>query len=370
MPDLKYLLTSLSLYFFVGSVQPRCLIDLAHLQGNNVYLSNHNGVYDIQRSDIVEIGHSVHLLCNGGQILGVFECKPNSVFSPALSSAACVPPEPAVVVVSDTSCSSPRKMYAVGFIFNGRLLELYRNCFDHNSLEFQHSIYMAYRYVNTAPRPHPTWQSDQLSGGFDNAYEGKATQACLLTNLGAAQPQCKFDRGHMTPASAFISKSLKETTFRYLNAIPQYGGVNRGKWKTVETWVNNMVRGMHDQTIINNIRITRTYDVLKVCIGALGVHRLKHNRSNNMIPIYLLDNNKIPVPEWMYKIVSHLSGDKWVMLTYNDRISPSANAIKAICEEIPCHPGLQFTTKLSGRTVCCEPYSFITNNVPHLTGVC
>ncbi|XP_043655034.1 uncharacterized protein LOC122621281 [Drosophila teissieri] len=362
MPDLKYLLTSLSLYFFVGSVQARCHIDLSHLEGNNLYLSNHNGVYDIQRSDIVEIGHSVHLLCNGGHISPALECKSNNVFSPALSSAACAPAKPVVIVVSDTSCSPPSSMYAVGYTFNGNFMELYRNCYDHNSLAFQHSIYKTYRYVNSASRPHPPWESDQLSGGFDNAYEGRATQACLLTNLGASQPQCKFDRGHMTPASAFISKALKESTFRYLNAIPQYQGVNRGKWKTVETWVNNMVRGMYDET--------RTYDVLKVCIGALGVHRLKHNRNNNMIPIYLLDNNKIPVPEWMYKIVSHLSGHKWVMLTYNDRISPSDKAIEAICEVIPCHQGLQFTTRLAGHTVCCEPYPFITKNAPHLTGVC
>ncbi|XP_043655075.1 uncharacterized protein LOC122621310 [Drosophila teissieri] len=365
MPDLKYLLTSLSLYYFVGSVQARCHIALVQLEGNNLYLSNHTRVYDIQRSDIVEIGHFVHLLCNDGKILEVFECISGSVFSPALSSKACAPPNPVVVEVKDTSCIIPSTMYAVGYTFNGNFMELYRNCYNANSLAFQHSIYKTYRFQNNIERPENCpWMSDELSGGFNGAYKGEKTQACFVTNLGAIQPQCKFDRGHMTPASAFISKALKESTFRYLNAIPQYRGVNRGKWKVVETWVNKMVRGMYDDAP------TRTYDVLKVCIGALGVHRLKHTTSNNMIPIYLLDNNKIPVPEWMYKIVSHLSGDKWVMLTYNDIVSPSDNALKAICNVKPCHPGLHFTATDTGHTVCCDPYDFITKNAKHLTGVC
>uniref|UniRef100_B3P5R2 GG11608 n=2 Tax=Drosophila erecta TaxID=7220 RepID=B3P5R2_DROER len=370
MHDLKYLWTCLSLYFFVGSVQASCLIDLAHLSANYVYLSNNNGVYDIQRSDIVEIGRTVYLLCNVGLLPTAFQCQFNSVFSPALGSPACAPPDPVVINVQDTSCPFPSTTFAVGFNFNGRFMELYRNCFDVSSLAFQHSIYKAYRYVNNAQRINAQWKSDQISGQFDNAYERRTTQACLSTTLGAGQPQCKFDRGHMTPASAFISTALKKSTFRYLNAIPQYQGVNRGKWKAVETWVNNMVRGLYDNPTINNVQIPRTYNVLKVCIGALGVHRLKHNTNNNMMPIYLLNNNQIPVPEWMYKIVSHLSGDKWVMLSYNHVDSPSQQALNQICQAIPCHPGLNLNTRAGGHTVCCQPNTFITNNAPHLTGVC
>ncbi|XP_037732786.1 uncharacterized protein LOC119563454 isoform X2 [Drosophila subpulchrella] len=270
----------------------------------------------------------------------------------------------------DASCPNPSRMYGVGFNFNGNFMELYRNCFNGNSLAFQHSIYKVYRHENTAPRPTPPWNSDGLSGGFDNAYEGRATQACLLTNLGATQPQCKFDRGHMTPASAFMFTEHKKTTFKYLNAIPQYRGINRGNWKTVETWVNNVVKGLHDNPIVNNVQIQRTYDVLKVCIGAMGVHRLRHTNNNNMISIFLLDNNKIPVPEWMYKIVSHLSGDKWVMLTYNDVNIPNQQDLNQICRQINCHPGLHLNGRSVGHTVCCDPFHFIARNVPHLTGVC
>ncbi|EDV53313.1 uncharacterized protein Dere_GG11607 [Drosophila erecta] len=369
MHDLKYLWTCLSLYFFVGSVRASCHIEPTDLAANYLFLSNISNVIDIQRSDIVEIGHSVHLLCSG-TLSSASKCNINNAFSEPLSSLACEPPDAVVINVQDTSCPFPSTTFAVGFNFNGRFMELYRNCFNISNLAFQHSIYKAYRYVNNAQRINAQWKSDQISGQFDNAYERRTTQACLSTTLGAAQPQCKFDRGHMTPASAFISTALKKATFRYLNAIPQYEGVNRGKWKTVESWVNNMVRGMYDNPTINNVQIPRTYDVLKVCIGVLGVHTLKHNTNNNMIPIYLLDNSKIPVPMWIYKIVSHLSGDKWVMLTYNDRIRPSDEEIKIICEKIPCHWGLNLNERPAGNTVCCKPAEFITKNAAHLTGVC
>ncbi|KAH8362782.1 hypothetical protein KR084_000925, partial [Drosophila pseudotakahashii] len=357
----------------VGNVDSSCVIPKNLLATKNIYLTHNNGIFDIQFSDIVANGHSIYLLCNGGVQPTRFQCQSNNVFNPSLNSAICSAPfEPTVVGVrkTDASCPNPYHLYKVGFYVQGTFMELYRNCFDGRTLAFQNSIYKVYRHENTAPRPTPPWNADGLSGGFDNAYEGRATQACLLTNLGATQPQCKFDRGHMTPASAFMFTELKKTTFRYLNAIPQYRGVNRGNWKTVETWVNNVVKGHFDNPVINNVQIRRTYDVLKVCIGALGVHRLRHNNNNNMISIFLLDNNKIPVPEWMYKIVSHLSGDKWVMLTYNDVNLPNQQDINQICQPIDCHPGLHLSARDVGYTVCCEPYKFIDRNVPHLTGVC
>ncbi|XP_016926844.4 uncharacterized protein [Drosophila suzukii] len=362
MHDLKFLWVGLS--FLLGNVSAICIIHKSLLSTKNIYLSHNNGKYDIQHSDMVANGQTIYLLCNGGIQRTGFQCQSNNDFNPPLNTAICsVPFVPSVVQLRKPDCLNPSRMYMVGFNVNGNFMELYRNCFNGNSLAFQHSIYMVYRHENTAPRPTPPWTSDGLSGGFDNAYEGRATQACLLTNLGATQPQCKFDRGHMTPASAFMFTEHKKATFKYLNAIPQYRGINRGNWKTVETWVNNVVKGLYDST-------TRTYDVLKVCTGAMGVHRLRHTNNNNMISIFLLDNNKIPVPEWMYKIVSHLSGDKWVMLTYNDVIVPAQQDLKQICRQINCHPGLHLNGRSVGHTVCCDPFHFISRNVPHLTGVC
>ncbi|XP_044251458.1 uncharacterized protein [Drosophila takahashii] len=367
MKELKYWLVCLSLCLTVETGIAQCTIEINYLQTSNIYLSYKYGIYGVHQSDIVPVGQKVYLLCYGATSLPEFECKSDfqnqiHVFDPPLNTARCSTPfEASVVHLPDTSCPVPYVMHAVGYQFNGLFLELYRNCFDRDHLAFQHSIYKAYRFKHTASRPNPSWNSDQI-GPFDIAYLGSTVRACFLTNLGAEQPQCSFDRGHMTPASAFIFKELKSATFRYLNAVPQYSKVNRGNWKRIETWVNNLVMGNYDYY--------ETYDELQVCTGTIGVHELKHNNYNNMIPIYLLDNNKIPVPKWIYKIVRHISGNRWVMLTYNDVIPPREREINHICTQIWCHEDLQLNNNGVGHTVCCEPYDFIERNLRHLRNVC
>ncbi|XP_043951479.1 uncharacterized protein LOC108024445 [Drosophila biarmipes] len=114
----------------------------------------------------------------------------------------------------------------------------------------------------------------------------------------------------------------------------------------------------------------QTHDVLKVCTGVLGVQQLQHssNQRAGLVSIYLYNNNQIPVPKWMYKIVSHLSGDKWVMLTYNDVNLPNLFDLNQICDQIACPHGL--SRNGVGYTVCCRPIQFIRKNIAYLTGVC
>jgi len=253
MHDLKFLWVGLSFREYInrvfvyrqklirllvlGNVSAICIIHKSLLTTKNIYLSHINGKYDIQHSDMVANGQTIYLLCNGGIQRNGFQCQSNNDFNPPLNTAICSAPfEPSVVVLRKPDCPNPSRMYMVGFNFNGNFMELYRNCFNGNSLAFQHSIYMVYRHENStleicqppsylksfilaAPRPTPPWTSDGLSGGFDNAYEGRATQACLLTNLGATQPQCKFDRGHMTPASAFMFTEHKETLRPFIKSV-------------------------------------------------------------------------------------------------------------------------------------------------------
>ncbi|KAH8363591.1 hypothetical protein KR084_011864, partial [Drosophila pseudotakahashii] len=355
----------------VETARAFCIMETDIMRTNNIYLTYNNMIYDILRSDIVDNGQSIYLLCNNG-IQTVFQCQFN-VFNPPLNTALCREPYvPSVVGIRKRygSCPDPFHIYMVGFYFQGTFMELFQNCFDDHNLAFQHSIYMTYRHNSSALRPSPPWNKDGLSPHFDNAYRGSTTQACFVTNLGAKQPDCKFHRGHMTPSSAFFFTEHKKTTFRYLNAVPQYGESNIGNWKNIESWVNSLVE------IDTKNPKKLTYDALKVCTGALGVHRLKHKTSKNLIPIYLLDNNKIPVPEWTYKIVSHLSGVKWVMLTYNDINRPDDRILQQICTTIHCHPDLVLNNngnkfnKINGYTVCCEPFPFISKNIPHLTGIC
>ncbi|XP_017083068.2 uncharacterized protein LOC108115942 [Drosophila eugracilis] len=368
MSKLKYICTVLSLFLFILRASAVCIIHPDLLEKHNIYLRNVNGIFDIQGSDIVETDQRVYLFCYGKN-LEEFVCQSNTNFNRPLEDYNCTSGfPPSVVVQNHPSCPAPYKLYAVGYHYNGHFMELYQNCYDVGKLAFKHSSYMTYRYTNNSERPTPSWATDDLAN-FITAYEGRATQACFLTNLGAKQPGCKFDRGHMTPASAFIFAEVKKATFRYINAIPQYLGVNRGYWKSIETWITSLVK---EKDPINKIKpVWRTHDQIKVCTGVLEeVHALKHNHNNNMIPIYLMNNNKIPVPTWMYKTVTTLSGTQLVILTYNDNIRPSDLEINRICNTTACPSELPTNKRIVGHTVCCNHYDFISLNAAHLTGIC
>jgi len=353
------------------------------LKSQNIYLSNNNWVYDLQRSDIVADGTRIFLLCFNGIHPSGFLCR-NNVFDPPLESVSCSRALKASFVnVPDTSCPTGSLTYAVGYSYNGRLLELFRNCYDHGRLSLDYSIYKTYRYTKckfvliythhhilktaflAATRPtSPYWYRDLMMTPQEVvAYKRQVSQACVTTALGGSQPDCVFDRGHVTPSSAFIFSEFKRATYRYLNVVPQYNLVNIGNWENIEAWVTRLVMGHYDLPY-------RAYDVLKVCTGVLGVHNLPHsnNQIAGLISIYLYKNNKIPVPKWMYKIVSHLSGDKWVFLTYNDVNLPSLLDLNQICNQVACPNGLNRSGV--GYTVCCEPFGFIQNNIDYLTGVC
>ncbi|XP_017001668.2 uncharacterized protein [Drosophila takahashii] len=365
MNELKFLCKALSLFFFVGTASATCIIHEDLLKIQNIYLSNTNWVYDLQRTDIVPHGQMIFLLCHGGMHPLGFQCQHN-VFNPPLETVNCSSVLKASVVnVPDTSCPTPSLTYAVGYYLKDHFMELYRNCYDKGKLALQHSIYKTYRYTKSATRPTSVhWQRDLLMSAQEVvSFKRQVSQACVSTTLGANQPNCVFDRGHLTPSSAFIFTEFKKATFRYLNAVPQYNLVNVQNWEYIEAWVTRLVKGNYDNRY-------RTYDVLKVCTGALGVHDLKHSnkRITRRVPIYLHNDIKIPVPKWMYKIVSHLSGDKWVMLTYNDVNQPFPRDLNQICITTACPEGLNRNGV--GFTVCCKPLEFIERNIVHLTGIC
>lgn len=57
------------------------------------------------------------------------------------------------------------------------------------------------------------------------------------TNLGADYIGSGFDRGHMCPAAINLcqTQSIQDECFFFSNMSAQYGSLNRGDWKTLET---------------------------------------------------------------------------------------------------------------------------------------
>ncbi|XP_017038675.1 uncharacterized protein LOC108086294 [Drosophila ficusphila] len=358
----KYQCVCLVLFICAENAWTSCLIDQAHLLENFIYLNSNNGVFDIQRSDIVANDKTVYLLCRSGLHPTSFHCGRDNDFHPPLSTARCSSPRASVVPMPDTSCLRLYSSYAVGFYYNGHFMELFRDCIDRDRMSVQHSIYKVHRYINSAPRPSSTYfnRDGFMSPQLAAAYKRKVSEDCLTNILGGPQQNCVFDRGHVTPNAGFIFSELRRSTDRYINVFPQNSAVNIGNWKNVEAWVGKLVTGHYDSP-------HRTYDLLKVCTGVLGQQQLEHTTSNSLVDIYLA-GNQIPVAKWSYKIVGHLSGDKWVMLTHNQVARPTLPEINQVCINVKCPDGLKEDGV--GHTVCCEPYDFIQRNVAHLTGVC
>ncbi|KAH8363592.1 hypothetical protein KR084_011865, partial [Drosophila pseudotakahashii] len=300
-------------------------------------------------------------------------CGQNNVFHPLLPTAKCQKVfKPSVELVSDRSCPSPNTMYRVGFKYQNNFMEVYRSCYDSVNLAAQFSIHSVYRWTSSSKRFPKAFTTDEAMTGmqaaayqhkriydrfqdiFDNnqnyvpapqSGKGKHDQAPTIN---------PFHIGHLAPSGDFCFNQIQQSTNKLRNAVPQYGNINNGNWKRVEFWVKRLLT-------------SHNYDVLKVCTGALGVHKLA-NGSGILKSVSLLADNKIPIPKWMYKIVSHTSGEQWVVITYNDGITVRKPNPNTICQEVRCDTDLSLGGV--GFTFCCNATAFIQQNVNYLNNVC
>ncbi|KAH8281133.1 hypothetical protein KR054_012106 [Drosophila jambulina] len=333
----------------IGKARASCVISKDTLATNHVFLSYENNAWDLLHSDTVPVSHSIYLLCGGGKRPKKFDCDVHGTFSPALPTTNCATALRATVKedINDPTCNKPPLgMFIVGYQYDGQLLEIYRSCYDKTGYAAQFSIHKVYRSFDGEVKEAAAFKNDNIFNCFEADLGNGQTYM--------AQGSCLFNRGHLTAVADFPFEQLQRATYKLRNVVPQYAAVNNGNWKAVESWV----RRLFDR---------KNYDVLKVCTGALEVQQLQNQQTNKMTPLYLLDN-KIPVPKWTYKIVSHLSGAKYVVLTYNDIYATREPDPRPICRIKGCDADLKKGG--IGFTFCCWPDDFIRNNLVQLTGVC
>ncbi|BFF92374.1 uncharacterized protein DMAD_10448 [Drosophila madeirensis] len=138
------------------------------------------------------------------------------------------------------------------------------------------------------------------------------------------QNELIFARGHLAPVGDFVFEKDIRLTSKYINVVAQFASINNGNWKIIENWVRRQLT-------------SRTFDVLKVCTGALHVLQLSDTRGN-WKDTSLLAPNKNPIPKWMYKIVSHISEAHFVFLTYNN-VRPTPESGTQICMYVCVYVG-------------------------------
>ncbi|XP_020809907.1 uncharacterized protein LOC110185428 [Drosophila serrata] len=359
MNHLKYLLIGISLLLGAGNVWCDCQLSKANTWSDRTFAHIVSNRYELLLTDRLQTNQNLHLLCGGGQVVFSTTCQSNGHLNPPLPTTNCtVPLTPTVQAVRDPSCS--HTMYRVGFPYQQQFLEIYRSCYQASTMTAYFSITKVYPTYLNSDGPPPTFDRDGLISPADVAtFQRKSIYNQFERILGRHQryiPNDKsssFERGHLSPAGDHtFTRNLRQTN-KYLNVMAQHQNINRSNWKIVENWVHRLFA-------------VRQFDVLKVCTGTLGVLELD-NTAGHPVQIFLA-TNKNPAPKWMYKIVSHLSGYKVVVLTYNNGWATVSPDPTSVCQRVSCPSSL--TPNGTGFTFCCDPVHFISSNVPNLTGVC
>ncbi|CAG9563050.1 unnamed protein product [Danaus chrysippus] len=94
-------------------------------------------------------------------------------------------------------------------------------------------------------------------------------------------------RGHLAAKSDYVFATGQRATFFFINAAPQWQPFNAGNW-------NNLEQNLR-------ARIGRAGYNTVIYTGTFGVTQLR-NSNGRMVDIYL-DNNRVPVPQFFYKVV-------------------------------------------------------------------
>ncbi|XP_034486369.1 uncharacterized protein LOC117790871 [Drosophila innubila] len=358
------------LLLLIAKVNANCELDSCDLKRTgHLFVKTTGNERSLLRTNLIQANEKFEMIC--GQVAPVvITCKADGEFTPPLPRRKCPNPIQATVEkVTDSICRD--SMYRVGYKMNSnKFLELYRSCYNEAKIQANYVIYDSH--------PHTLGGDSKPEFSRDGVISGAAAVSFKNTNVydrfeklvGPKQSYVTsnaiaFDRGHLAPAADFGFDKYVKLTYKYINVVPQFCGINRSNVKNIEKWIQDQRK-----------KIGEAY---RVCVGGLDVLQLM-DKSSNLKEIFLFEvvqiNNEQtirhdanPVPKWLFKIISNSIGPNYAFLTYNNRhdtADPTPN-----CKTVDCPVDLTLTkTKTSGLSFCCDQDDFIDRNVPHLKSKC
>ncbi|KAH8241156.1 hypothetical protein KR032_000603, partial [Drosophila birchii] len=308
-----------------------------------------NRQLSLKRTDSSPVGETLQMWCSPQDIRQT-TCQRgqrNQVsFRPPFPMTCRTPPASVTTPVQDRSC--PATMYRVGYrLGNNQFAELYRACFDRRAVRaifVEHRVYAKTFY---AQRPCERFTSDGVISPADEAsYTTGNIYASFRRLFGNRQNYIAnnrdvvINRGHLAASADFMFVDQMCSTFKYVNAVPQFKSINDGNWEAIERHVRNSVTGSQ----FVNVR-TGARDVLSL------------PSPNGPRNVFLSGNNN-PVPLWMYKIVRDANNRPIVaFLTLNNMFARQRPPAPAFCQAVNCPLQLQNNAR-SGFTYCCNPATF------------
>ncbi|KAH8394731.1 hypothetical protein KR222_002831, partial [Zaprionus bogoriensis] len=306
-----------------------------------------SGRYQLLRTETVPRGMTLHMVCTPGDVLET-QCQASGCFEPALPMSCGNPMRATPVRVADSDC--PQQMYAVGYGIDGRHLELFRACYDERRASVLYAQSEVYHKSYFAKRPSVDgFTTDGIvTPAQAAAYMKHNLYNAFCSILGQTQrylPSARelvINRGHLVASADFLFVDQMVSTFRYLNVVPQFKSINDGNWEKIERWLRDQVPPSSH---------------LRIKTGGIDVLRLR-DESGGVCCVYLAAGDRLPVPQWTYKLVRDATGRGiYAFLTFNSIFERQRPSTPDFCRPVACPLSLPDNAD-AGFTYCCEPASF------------
>ncbi|XP_068151200.1 uncharacterized protein [Drosophila tropicalis] len=331
------LLVVLSLFVF----QVYCDCHISHNQFNEC-----KGVITIDgtylRTSHIKNGQTLNIYPNENGPAQNFQClsdkfsPPFPTFDKKVSSKAECPPSDRVIVEplrTTTGCQGT--IYQAGYKISGKVVELYRVDADRPQCSFTKDSVMSGAVERSIDQR-------RVRDTFSELYNKKYDDAMKKERF-----ENQMDRGHLVAADDFLTYDQKAATFKMINVIPQFHGIqgSGGNWYKIEQFVRKLA--------------SKNPPTIHVRTGSFGVLELPDS-SGVQVKAFLYNRSKFPVPAWMYKLVKNsLNTPIFAVVTSNNPFATDKPLHPHFCTPIHCPSDLKLNDNASkGYTYCCNPSLF------------
>ncbi|XP_011294811.2 uncharacterized protein LOC101892747 [Musca domestica] len=338
-----------------------CQLTDSIMNRNWIFLSNN----DLLRTDYIADGGTLTLYCNEHSAAWDLKCTKGTL-EQLPYDAVCSERLSLSVVPQYKACSADGangQLYDMVYSFaTGFTVTLYTICYCTSRETVLYSIHKAYGFnLPTGNYQRPQFKllgnpnrARADSFGSDEIYK------TFQTLLGDGQTYVKSNRdyavqrGHMANSQDFLTYDQMDATFLYMNVVPMFRGCNLRNWKRIENWIHRLPDKHTYATVV-----TGTHDVLY----------LQHSQTHRFVPMYLMPDEKNPMPMWMYKVVRY-QGECYVFATLNDVSSLPAIQYSNICRITACPAGLTLDEEPGSCVSYCCGYRHFVQQVGDFAKMC
>lgn len=313
--------------------------------------------WDVLHTDFLVDQQKLFLICDNTSTAIELQCN-HGVMTSIPANANCARRIKASVtpIANDNSCRlKGGEMYNVRYVLQGDFnISLYHICYRRSNERSIYAHHLAYGF-NLAASSYQRPQfllSGIVSRQRADSFEARNVYEAFVRLLGPQQRYTNssrdviLDRGHLVNSQDFLSYDQMDETFKYVNVMPQFSGINRSNWKRIENWIHNL---------------PEKNKYAEVVTGNYGTLELQHSQSNNSIPMFLMSDHKNPISKWIYKVVKY-NGECYVFITLNNPYSTTSNTNggSILCQNTPCPTNIKLNSDVgSGLSYCCNYRNFV-----------